>query len=429
MATTANRSRLPGRLARALRGLGPGFVTGASDDDPSGIGTYAVAGASLGYTTLWLAPFCVPLMACVQFLCAKIALVCGQGLAGVLRERYPRPVLYGAVAALLIANTINAGADLGAIAEAIHLLVPVPAIWLIAPVAFAILAIEIFGTLRQIERIFKWLTLALLAYIASSFYAHPDWGAVARASLLPRLSWTPEFLSTLVAILGTTISPYLFFWQSDQEVETEIEEGREELLHRRGETSRTVLRHAAWDTVIGMVFSNLVMYFIILGTAATLHAAGNTHISSAAEAAEALRPIAGQAASALLALGLIGSGFLAVPVLTASAAYALSVALGWPSGLDKRFAQARRFYGVIVAATLVGMGLNFLGVNPIAALFWTAVLNGFAAPPLLVLIMLVSGDRAVMGAHAAGPLLKGLGWLTTAVMGLAALALVLTWGR
>jgi len=415
-------------VKRFLKILGPGLITGASDDDPSGIGTYAVAGASLGYSTLWTALVTLPLMAAVQFICAKVGMVCGRGLAGVLRQHYPRPLLYGAVLGLTIANTINAGADIGAIAAGINILVPVPVAWMIVPVAVIILVLQIFGSYRLIAGVFKWLTLALLAYIGSSLFAHPNWGEVLHATFIPTFSLDATFLSTLVAILGTTISPYLFFWQSSQEVEEEVQMGRVHLWQREGATDAE-LKYAAMDVNTGMVFSNVVMYFIILGTAATLHVAGMSNIQSAADAAEALRPLAGDASGILLALGLIGAGFLAVPILTGSAAYATSEAFGWKHGLDHHLHRAKEFYGVIVVATLVGMLINFIGINPIDALFWTAVINGFVAPPLLVLIMLVSNNRRIMGDRVNGFGLNLLGWLATAAMFAAAIALVLTWGQ
>jgi NRAMP (natural resistance-associated macrophage protein)-like metal ion transporter len=420
-------SREPNPVLRLLKILGPGLITGASDDDPSGIGTYAVAGASLGYSMLWTALVTFPLMASVQFVCAKIAMVSGRGLAGVLRKYYPRPLLYSAVLALFVANTINVGADIGAIAAGINVLVPIPIAWMILPVAAVILALQLLGSYRLIARVFKWLTLALLAYVASSLFAHANWGEVLRATFIPTLRFDTTYLSTLVALLGTTISPYLFFWQSSQEVEEEVHTGRVHLWQRKG-ASDAELKYAAMDVTVGMIVSNLVMYFIILSTAATLYAAGQTQINSAAEAAEALRPLAGDAAGVLLAIGLIGAGFLAVPVLSGSAAYAMSEAFGWRYGLDTPPQRARQFYGVIVAATVVGLGINYVGISPIDALFWTAVINGFVAPPLLVLIMLVANNRRIMGERANGPGLNVLGWLATIAMFAAAIGLVITFG-
>jgi NRAMP (natural resistance-associated macrophage protein)-like metal ion transporter len=420
--------REPNPVKKFLKVLGPGLVTGASDDDPSGIGTYAVAGASLGFATLWLALVTFPLMAAVQFTCAKIGMITGSGLAGVLRQHYPRPLVYVAVFGLFAANTINAGADIGAIAAAINLLLPIPIVGLIVPIAVSIVVLQIWGSYRLIANIFKWLALALLAYIGAALFARPDPGEVLRGTLIPTLSLDKTFLSTLVAILGTTISPYLFFWQSDQEVEEEIQMGRLTLRSRRGATDDE-LKYAAWNNNIGMGLSNVVMYFIILATAATLFKAGQTTIQSAADAAVALEPLAGPAAKILLAMGLIGAGFLAVPILTGSAAYAVAQAFGWKFGLSRNPARAKPFYGVIVVASLVGMLINFLGINPIDALFWTAVLNGFLAPPLMVLIMLMANSKKVMGEHTNGRWINVLGWCATVAMFAAAAGLVLTWGQ
>lgn len=415
----------PSPIKRLLGILGPGFITGASDDDPSGIGTYATAGASLGFTFLWTAWVTFPMMAAVQFICAKIGLVSGRGLAGVLRMYYPRAALYPVVFGLLVANTINAGADLGAIAAGINLLVPVPIRVLIVPVGIGILLIQIYGSYRFIERTFKWLTLALFAYVGAAFFSRPELSEVLRGTLVPSLTLDRTHLSMLVAVLGTTISPYLFFWQAGQEVEEQISMGRRTLEQRQGATRRE-MRDAAWDVNIGMFFSNAVMYFIILATAATLFKAGETDIDSAIDAARALQPLAGDAAGILLALGLIGTGLLAVPILTGSAAYAIAEAFGWRAGLNEKPRRAKAFYGVIVASTLAGMLLDFLGVNPIHALVWTAIINGFLAAPLLVVILHVANNKKILGERVNGPVLNVLGWLTTIVMFAAAIALVVT---
>lgn len=415
-------------LKKILKVLGPGFITGASDDDPSGIGTYATAGASFGFATLWLALFTFPLMAAVQFICAKVGMVTGKGLAGVLREHYSARLLYPAVFALLVANTINAGADIGAIAAAINLLAPVPIIAMIVPVTALILVLQIWASYRMIASTFKWLTLALFAYVASAFFAKPNWHEVLRGTVVPHISFDAKFLSMLVAMLGTTISPYLFFWQASQEVEEQISMGRTRLWQRKGAT-KGELHYAAWDVNIGMFFSNLVMYFIILATGATLFRAGKTNIQSAYDAAQALKPIAGEAAAILLAIGLIGAGFLAVPILTGASAYALAEAFGWKRGLDAKPRTAKEFYALIAVSTVVGMAINFVGINPIKALFWTAVINGILAPPLLVLIMFVANNKKVMGERANGRVVNGLGWVATAAMTLAAIGLFVTWGK
>jgi NRAMP (natural resistance-associated macrophage protein)-like metal ion transporter len=424
----AARPTALGSVKRFLKVLGPGLITGASDDDPSGIGTYAIAGASFGFTTLWMALITLPMMSSVQFMCAKIGMVTGRGLAGVLKTHYSWPLVYASVLSLVIANSINAGADIGAIAAGINLLAPIPVWSLIVPIALSIIALQIWGSYRFIANVFKWLTLALLAYVFSAFFCKPDLGQVLRATLIPSFPWNRAFLALTVGILGTTISPYMFFWQSNQEVEEEIAAGRKTLAQRKGATVAE-LKYAALDVNLGMLASNLVMYFIILSTAATLFKAGKTEIQGAAEAAQALRPLAGRAAEALLALGLIGTGFLAVPILTGSSAYAVAEAFGWKHGFDRHPEHAKGFYWLIAGSTLLGMLINFVGINPMKALFATAVINGFLAPPLLFLILKVSNDRAIMGKRVNGKLLNVAGWTTAAVMSAAAIALVVTWVR
>ena len=416
------------RVKRFFKLLGPGLITGASDDDPSGIGTYAVAGASLGFATLWTALFTLPLMIAALLTCARIGMVSGMGLAAVLRRHYARNLLYLTVIGLVIANTINAGADIGAIAAAINLLIPIPIAVLVLPVALAILALQIWGSYRLIARTFKWLTLALFAYVGSAVFARPDWSEVLKATFIPRLSFDSSFLAMIVAIFGTTISPYLFFWQADQEVEEEISFGRLTRAQRRG-ASDAEIKYARWDVYIGMFLSNLVMYFIILATAATLFKTGQTNIQSATDAAEALKPFAHGAASLLLAVGLIGSGFLAVPVLTGCSAYALTESFGGRYGFNQKLRRAKFFYAVIIVSTLVGVLINFIGINPIRALLLAAIINGFLAPPLLVAIMLVANNRHIMGDRVNGRWSNILGWTTTVIMFVAAVALVLTWGH
>ena len=411
-------------LRRLGKILGPGLITGASDDDPSSIGTHAQAGAQFGFATLWLTPLVLPMMAAVQYMCAKIGLVTGRGLAGVLREHYPR-ALYPAVITIVIANTLNAGADIGAIASGINLLVPIPAIVLIVPVSFGIIGLQVFGTYRLIANVFKWLALALLAYIGAALLARPDVGSVLAATLVPTIRLDPKFIGILVALLGTLISPYLFFWQASQEVEEQISIGRVHLWQREG-ASRFELANALWDTIAGAAFAGVIAYFMILTTGATLFVAGTTDIASATDAAQALRPLAGDASTVLFAVGLIGAGALAVPVLTGGAAYALAEAIGWRSGLNRPIRGAPQFYLIIVAATLVGMSINFIGINPITALVLAGVLNGLVAAPLLVLVMLVTNNPEAMGERTNGRLLNVIGWVTTIVLGVAAVGLVVT---
>jgi NRAMP (natural resistance-associated macrophage protein)-like metal ion transporter len=414
----------PNAIKRLGKALGPGLITGASDDDPSGIGTYAQAGAQYGFATLWTTIAMLPMQTAVQYMCAKIGLVTGKGLAGVLRGHF-RPALYPAVIALVVANTLNAGADIGAIAAAINLLVPISAVWFIVPVSLGIIGLQVLGSYHLIEKVFKWLALALLAYVGAALFARPDGMKILAGTLVPTIRLDPAYIGILVALLGTTISPYLFFWQASQEVEEQISIGRRRLGQRQG-ASRFELKYALWDTMAGMVFSEIVAYFIILTTGATLFVAGKHDVSSATDAAQALRPLAGDASALLLAVGLIGAGVLAVPVLTGSAAYGVSEAFGWRSGLDSKPTRAPQFYLVIVAATLVGMAINFLGINPITALVISAVLNGVVAAPLIVLVMLVSNDRAVMGERTNGRLLNVVGWVTAIVMGVAVLGLIAT---
>ena len=414
-------------ITRLLARLGPGLITGASDDDPSGIGTYTQAGAALGYSTLWTAIVTLPLMIVVQHICAKIGMCSGQGLGGVLREFYPRWLLYPAVLGLVIANTINAGADIAAISAAINMFAPVPIWAMVAPIAAAILVLQIWGSYRLIVRVFKWLTLSLFAYVIAAFLAHPNWSEVVKATFWPQIEFNSQYITTIVAILGTTISPYLFFWQASEEVEEEKSEGRNTVAKRKGATDAEIKKEKI-DTIVGMLFCNVVFYFVIVSAGATLHATGQTNIQSATEAAQALRPLAGNLATVLFAIGLIGAGLLAIPVLTGSAAYAVAETFGWRSGLDERPSHAKKFYGIIALSTLVGVGIDFLGINPITALFWTAVINGVVAPPLLIVVMLVSNNKKVMGARTNGLFTNVVGWLAAAVMFAAAIGMFVTWG-
>jgi NRAMP (natural resistance-associated macrophage protein)-like metal ion transporter len=415
----------PHPIKKAVKLLGPGFITGAADDDPSGIGTYAIAGASLGLATLWTALLTFPFMAAVQNICSRIGLISGTGLAGILREHYPRWVLYPAVALVFVANVVNIGADLGAIADAAGIIVGTPIPWLVIPIALVLLALQVFAGYKQIERVFKFLTLALFAYVIDVFLVHPSLGETLRATIVPTISFDRGYIATLVAILGTTISPYLFFWQTSHEVEEEKAAGKKTRAERRG-ASRLELRIATIDVTVGMLFSNLVMYFIILATALTLNANGKTDISTGADAAEALKPLAGDLAGLIFAVGMIGTGLLAVPVLAGASAYAVSETFGWQSGLDEHWRRARPFYGVIVLATLVGLVIPFTGVKPIDALFVTSIVNGVAAPFLLVVIMLAARNPKVMGTQTIGPVLTALGWVVTVAMFAALLGLALT---
>lgn len=416
-------TRLPRRLPAGIRVLGPGLITGAADDDPSGISTYSMAGAAFGYALLWTALFTLPLMAAVQLMCARIGMVTGQGLAGVLRRYYPRWLLLSACGLLLAANTVNIGADLGAMAAVVAMLTGVPALLLVPAFAALILYLLVFQSYAVIARVFKWLTLVLFAYVAAAFFARPDWGDVLRGTLIPRMRADREYLVMLVAIFGTTISPYLFFWQAAEEVEEEIARGRVTVEQRRGASGRA-MRAAAVDVVVGMSFSALIFYFVVLTTGATLHAAGRHDIQTAQDAALALRPLAGDLAALLFSLGIIGTGLLGVSVLAGSAALAVAEAAGWPGGMNEKPMKAARFYGVMAAAMLAGMAMDFAGVEPMRILVWAAVLNGFLAPPLIAVVLVVCNNRGLMGEHRNGWLLNVLGGVTAVVMTAAAVALV-----
>jgi NRAMP (natural resistance-associated macrophage protein)-like metal ion transporter len=410
-------------FSRFFSQLGPGLISGAADDDPSGIATYSVTGAQFGYGPLWTALFSFPLMVGVQMMCAHLGMVTGRGLAAVIRRRYSRAVLWGACALLITANVINIGADLGGMGDATRMVAGGSAIvWTVAYGAGIVLLL-FWTNYRQIARIFKWLTLVLFAYVITAFLARPDWSHVLRATFVPDIRWSRDYLSVLVGILGTSISPYLFFWQSAQEVEEERSIGRTCVAQRRGATDEE-LRGSRNDVVTGMFYSNFVMYFIILTTAATLHAHGITQIATARQAAEALRPLAGNGAYWLFTLGLIGTGMLGVPVLAGSSAYAISEAMAWGASLESRPRKAPRFYGVLVAAMALGLSLVYAGVNAVKMLFWSAVANGLLAPPLIVLIVLLTSDRRVMGDRANPPWLRGLGWLAAAVMTTAAVCMI-----
>lgn len=400
------------------------MITGAADDDPSGIATYSVSGASLGYGLLWTALASFPLMASVQLMSSRLGMVTGRGLAAVIRKRYSRPVLWGACLLLTIANVINIGADLGGMAESSEMVTGVHSLSWLPVYAFAILAALAWSSYRMVARIFKWLTLVLFAYVITAFIAKPDWSQVLRATFVPGIHWSRDSLAVIVGILGTTISPYLFFWQAAEEVEEERSQGRVTVAQRRGATKRE-LRRSRNDVLTGMFFSNLVMYFIILTTAATLHAHGVTHIETARQAAEALRPLAGNGAYWLFTLALIGTGMLGVPVLAGSSAYAISEAMAWGASLDRPPRLAPGFYGVLAAAMVVGAALDYFGFNAVKMLFWSAVANGVLAPPLIVLLVLLTSDRRVMGDRVSPPLLRGLGWATAVVMTAAAVAMFL----
>jgi NRAMP (natural resistance-associated macrophage protein)-like metal ion transporter len=412
-------------IVRYFKILGPGLVTGASDDDPSGIATYSVAGAAYGYRFLWTTLLTYPLMAAIQLVCARIGLVTGRGLAGAVREHYPRKVLLGACAILLVANVFNIAADLGGMAEAGAMLTGLPALPLVLVFGVGITLVTVYTSYATFAHYLKGLTAVLFAYIAAAFLARPDWPAALIATVVPTVQWNELSVRTLLGILGTTISPYLFFWQASQEVEEQKGQGKKTLAQRRGATTHE-LADTRLDVNTGMLFSSVVMYFIMLATASTLHRTGHRDIQTARQAAEALRPLAGDAAYLLYALGLIGTGLLAIPVLAGSASFAIAEVLRWRAGLDLKPGRARRFYMVLTGAIVTGMVFAAFDTNPIRIMFFSAVLNGLLAPPLMVLVMLVGSNRKIMGRHVSGFWLTLLGWTATAVMTAAAIAFLLT---
>jgi NRAMP (natural resistance-associated macrophage protein)-like metal ion transporter len=412
-------------VRRFVGNLGPGLITGAADDDPSGISTYSVAGASFGYSFLWTALLSFPLMAAVQLMCARLGMVTGRGLSGVIRSRYSKWVLWPACLLLIVANVFNIGADLGGMADAMEMVTGIRSYFWTPFFALLITGLLIWTSYNLIARVFKWLALVLFAYVITAFLARPDWTAVFHGTFLPHIEWTRSYMSVLVGILGTTISPYLFFWQAAQEVEEDRKRGKMTVARRRGSTNRE-LTAATGDVLTGMFFSNLVMFFIVLTTAATLHAHGVQNIETAKQASEALLPLAGKGAYWLFTLGLIGTGMLGVPVLAGSCGYAISEAASWrEASLSKKPRRAPGFYTIIAAAMVVGLALDFAGLNAVKMLFWSAVVNGVLAPPLVVLVVLLTSDKKVMGKRTNSRGAKVLGWICAAAMSAAALAMVI----
>jgi len=415
----------PRRVQAFFKELGPGLIAGAADDDPSGISTYSVAGAAFGYAPLWSALFSFPLMAAVQLMCARLGMVTGRGLAGVVRRTYSRYVLWGACTLLLVANIFNIGADLGGMGEATAMVTGISTFFWTPFYAVVMTSLLFWTTYRVIARTFKWLTLTLFAYVIAAFLAQPDWRAVVTSTIFPHIEWSASYLATFVGILGTTISPYLFFWQASLEVEEERKMGHRTVGQRKGATTEE-LQKARTDVIAGMFFSNFVMYFIILTTAATLHAHGMKEIDTAQQAAQALKPLAGNAAYLLFALGLIGTGMIGIPALAGSAAYAVAEAMAWRGSLEDRPRLAKKFYAVMGAAMILGLTLNYVGINAVKMLFWSAVLNGVLAAPLIVLVVLLTSTKKVMGNHVSPPVLKWLGWATAMIMAAAAFGMLVT---
>ena len=408
-----------------LKKLGPGLVTGASDDDPSGIATYSQVGAQLGYGFLWTMFLTYPLMAAIQEICARIGRVTGRGIAANLRRSYPKPLLYAVLIVMGGANVFNLGADIGAMGAAVQLFLSWKTGFVSTILALGSLAAVLFVPYSTYSKYLKWLTLSLFAYVAVIFFVHIEWNQVLRGTLIPRVRFSKSEVTALVAIFGTTISPYLFFWQAAQEVEEVRINPGEEALNRDPSEATQQLERIRTDTYVGMAFSNAVAYFIILTAASTLHAQGVTDVSTAAEAAKALEPLAGRFASVLFACGIVGTGLLAAPVLAASLAYGVGEARRWPVSLERKPARAVRFYAAVCVATLLGLASNFLHVDPVRMLFWAAVLNGLAAAPLMVVIMMMASNRTVMGAFVVPAYLKVVGWTATALMAGVSLALFL----
>jgi NRAMP (natural resistance-associated macrophage protein)-like metal ion transporter len=410
-----------------FRQLGPGLITGAADDDPSGIATYSQAGAQFGFLTLWTIIFTYPLMVGIQLISARIGRVTGHGLASNIGRNFPRPVLYFTVALLVVANTINIAADIAAMGDALQLVVGGPPHVYAVVFGIVCLLLQVFLSYQRYVRYLKWLTLALLSYVALVLTIEIPWQEVARHSLTPHFALTTEYLTVIVAVFGTTISPYLFFWQASQEVEELDADPAAGALAHAPEGAAEHLRRIKIDTYLGMAFSNIVAFCIILGTAATLNAAGVTDIQTSAQAASALRPLAGHFAFLLFALGIIGTGMIAVPVLAGSAAYAVAETFEWKRGLDLKLLEAREFYTIIALATLGGVALDFSPIDPIRALFWSAVINGVIAVPIMVVMMLLADDAKVMGGFTITRRLKALGWLATGTMAAAVAAMFATW--
>jgi NRAMP (natural resistance-associated macrophage protein)-like metal ion transporter len=404
------------RIRQFFSVLGPGLITGAADDDPSGISTYSVAGATTGYSMLWLMLVSTPMMSVIQGMCARISMVNGEGIAAIMRKRLPLALVYPLAGLVIVANTFNLGADIGGMAAAARLVVPIPVDAMVFLFGVALLVMQAWLPYAMIARVFKWLTLSLFAYVITAFVTHPPWAHVLLRFAVPQLHFTSAWLSTMVGVLGTTITPYLFYWQSSLMVEEDKQAGNTTVATRRGTDDRAV-RDMHTDVNAGMIFSNLVAFFIIVTTASTLGAAGRHDIVTADQAAQALRPLAGQFAELLFALGMVGTGILAVPVLATSSAYVAAQTFRFREGLNEPVHRAPRFYGIIAAGILIGITMNLLRVNAIQALFWSAVLNGIAAVPLIAVIVWLASDRKIMGEWRSSPLARAWGWATFALMG------------
>ena len=434
--TVKRKKRRFVRTTSFLKRLGPGLIAGASDDDPSGIATYSQIGATYGYSLLWTMPFLFPLMAAIQEVSARIGRITGRGIAGNIRRHYSAWLLYPVVFLLVVANTINLGADIGAMGDATALLIGGPPLLYAAGFAALCVVLQVFVPYSRCCTILKWLSCVLFTYIGAALLVHVPWKQALHGTLVPSIHFHSSYIASIIACLGTTISPYLFFWQASQETEEIRAKPDEEALKHAPEQAREQLSRIRIDTYIGMAFSNIVAFFIILSAAATLHANGITNIETSAQAAEALRPIAGPLASVVFTMGIIGTGILAVPVLAGSAAYAVGEALKWPTGLDRKPLDAKGFYSVLSIATLLGLAINFpvvqkfIHLTPIKALFWAAVINGVVAVPIMVIMMLMCHNKKLMGPFTlVSRTLRTFGWIATAVMAAATVGLFMTLGK
>ncbi len=415
------------RIRKFLSILGPGLITGASDDDPSTIGTYAQTGAQFGYAQLWATLFTIPFMTVIQEICGRIGLVTGKGLAGIIREDYSRVLLYFSVFLLFVANTINIGADLGAMAESARLVVRLPFVVMLIGGAVLILVLEIALTYQTYSRFLKYLSLALVAYIVAAFFIKQDWGKIAYSTFVPTVSLSKDYLTNIMAILGTTVSPYLFFWQTGEEVEEEVKKGQVRYMGAGNpRMSRQDVKEMRLDTVVGMFFSNLVMWFVVITMASTLHAKGQLNVTTATQAALALKPLAGNFAFLLFALGIVGAGLLAVPVMAGSASYGISEAFGWREGLYRKLPHAIGFYAVIAVATIIGVLVNFTHIQPFQMLYYAAIINGAFAPPLMILIMFIGNNKKIMGKYTNSKLSNIVGWFITVVVTLSTVAFLVS---
>jgi NRAMP (natural resistance-associated macrophage protein)-like metal ion transporter len=407
--------------------IGPGFITGASDDDPSGIATYSQIGAKFGYSQLWLIPFCYPFMLAIQEMCGRIGMVTGKGLSGVLRQHYPKWTVYTAISLLFIANTMNIGADLGAMAASAQMVTGLPSVFWLIFMAVIILVLEIFVGYKVYAKILIYLTFTLLAYFFTALIVKQDWGLILKDTVIPQIKFSKDYIFNIVAFLGTTITPYLFFWQADEEVEEEIVKHKIKAIGVGiPRLKRHDIKDMRFDTIFGMLFSQIMTFMIIITTASTLFSNGITNINTAPEAAQALRPLAGDFAYLLFAIGIIGTGLLAVPVLSGSTSYAISEAMEWESGLGKKIRDAHGFYGVIMISTIIGLIINFIGIEPIKALYYAAAINGLMAPPLMIFILLIGNNKKIMGKYVNKRISKALTLIIIGVMSVCGLFLLYT---